>query len=127
MKTEYKAFILTLAIFIVILGVIKQANALDIDKINNLAFTISTAKEYKLDIYDCTQYSKDLKVQLRKEGFNAICITGRMKVKGIWIEHNWVLIKDINIFVEATPDDIGIIPEQYYNLFYKEIERGVCR
>lgn len=98
-------------------------------EINELAFQISESHDYKFGIYDCTQYAKDLKVELRKRGYNAFCVFGWLRFDGRKERHNWVMIKDgrKEIFIEATQgNDIGIIPKEIYHKNYIETTRGIC-
>jgi hypothetical protein len=103
-------------------------NETSLTEINTLAYNVSVAHEYHRGVYDCTQYAKELKAKLRSRGYNAYCVFGYILIDGK-SRHDWVMIKNgrQEIFVEATPDNIGIIPEQYYKQYYKEITRGVCK
>jgi hypothetical protein len=103
-----------------------NAKAINETQINNLAFEISMAKNYTKDVYDCTQYAREMNRQLRKENYKSYCVFGKMYGE----YHNWVVIREKgkDTFIEATQgNDIGIINPEFYKQGYIELRRGKCQ
>ena len=68
-----------------------------------IALEVSLEKDYELHVYDCTQFSKKLIRELRKEGFKARCTAGS-NFDFEYSDHTWVsvFLNDTRIEVEAT-------------------------
>lgn len=101
---------------------------IDIILINMIALNMSIAHEYQYGIYDCTQYSQSLNLQLRKMEYNSYCVFGLFDGN----LHNWVVIRDTyrlkDTFIEATQGNIiGVINDETYQNRYIELRRGKCQ
>lgn len=66
-------------------------SALDFEKIESIAQEVANSHEYKLHVFDCTDFSKELVKRLRKEGYKAQCTSGTNSAFD-YIKHTWVSI-----------------------------------
>jgi len=76
----------------------------EIKLIKAVARRVSESHEYKLDYFDCTDFSKKLVRELRKEKIKAQCSAGYYLGETNYPEHTWVsvFVGDLRIEVEAT-------------------------
>jgi len=95
--------------------------------IEEIAWEVATEREYKLHVYDCTQFSKKLKRELQKEGFKTQCTAGRYLGETNYPDHTWVsvFINETRIEVEAT-NGFVIRPEEFEEFYNKKWE-DLCR
>lgn len=97
-------------------------------EIELIARNVSQSTEYKLNRYDCTQFSRDLVRNLSKINVSAYCVFGYIKnpnkinVQG----HTFVglNISGKEIFIESTGG--YYISEKEFNETYKILNRGYC-
>lgn len=81
--------------------------------IENAAREVANSHEYKLHVFDCTDFSEELVMRLKHFGFDAYCVFGKHKTSDYPL-HTWVEV-EINgevIPVESTAGSI-ISPENY--------------
>jgi len=99
-----------------------------LENISDIAFANSLNKTYKLHVYDCTDFSRDLVIELNKSGINAYCIFGRIK-KDRWhyTLHSWtgVVIEEKEYYFDAI-GGFRISPEIWEYWDYRIISRGKC-
>ena len=101
-------------------------------KIERIALNVSSSQEYKVNKYDCTEFSLELVKRLKDINVSAYCIFGVLKGDyeiGSKTLHNplhsWVGV-DINnetYFIEATG---GYIVADDELEKYKVVKKGVC-
>lgn len=100
----------------------------------NSAIKIADNHTYILGKYDCSQFSRDLVIDLKNKGINAYCVTGYVNLKNESMSffqklingHTWVEVNiegDI-IGIEATSG--FIIPSNIYNERYISQLKGYC-
>lgn len=99
-----------------------------LEKISDIAFANTLNKTFKLNYYDCTQYSQDLVIELNKSNISSYCIFGRISTgKYTYGLHSWV-----GVIIEGTEyyfDAVGgfrISPEIWESWDYKILTRGKC-
>lgn len=99
----------------------------DFQKIIKIAEEVASSYEYKLDIYDCTDFSKELIKRLIKEGYKAQCTAGYLFYEdSTYVNHTWVSvwIKEIRFEIESTGG--YVIDEEDYNHNYKVLWEDFC-
>lgn len=91
--------------------------------IKEVAKRVSEEREYKLDLYDCTQFSSKLVKELKKEGIKAQCTAGYYLED---VPHTWVsvFLDDLRIEVEATRG--YIIPTKEFEKDYNKRWENRC-
>lgn len=140
MNSKLKIFgalgFIILGIFIV--GVIKQDENIETERLNQTIITLditaeqllnTTARkvadshEYKLHKFDCTDFSEELVGRLNHLGFDAYCVFGRAKHLN-YPFHTWteVNINGTLIQIESTTGEI--VNQQIYEENYRIIKRG---
>ena len=97
-------------------------------KILSQAEIISNARPYILNRYDCSQFSRDLSLALRKQGMNAYCRFGYYYEEGrrTPLFHTWVEVKNSNELIEVEATGGYIIDKEDYKKHYFALAKGVC-
>lgn len=80
----------------------------DIQKIEQIAQTIAKSHKYKLNVFDCTDFTKSLVGNLTKSGYDARCIMGYKKQNPKQVFHAWteVNLSGEIIWIESTTGEI---------------------
>lgn len=104
------------------------------EKLTIIAQNISSSHEYIRNVYDCTQFSRDLVRELKNQNITSYCVGSYMKNwtdenKTQWKQkllHTWVeaQVNGTIYPIEATRG--YIIDENIYKRDYVITERGVC-
>lgn len=99
----------------------RDLNKSIIELIKDIADNVSN-HEYKLNEYDCTQFSEELVSRLKKIGIKSECISGYYNYS---IPHTWVkvYVNNSEIYIEATGGYI-IEDREYKN--YETKWEGLC-
>jgi ABC-type lipoprotein release transport system permease subunit len=95
-------------------------------QILNISYNISNNTQYQVNIYDCKNYSRDLKTALENIGLKPYCVTGITTNGSNWGRHEWIELnfKGVIIPIEATAG--YIISNEEYDSDYKITDRGFC-
>lgn len=115
-------------------NIIQQPSCINIfDEISSVADNVSNSHEYKINKYDCTDFSRDLVKELNRTwNVSAYCVFGIIKgefagngYKLFNPLHTWVgiNISGTEYYIEATAG--YIVPNNSMNN-YKMIKRGIC-
>lgn len=93
--------------------------------IEMLAETNSASHEYKLHVYDCTQFSKNLVKELKANGYKAQCTAGHTP-NWDYPDHTWVSvwIGEQRFEIEATSG--YFISEEDYKNDYVKVWENKC-
>jgi|GEM_PF-5300644 len=67
------------------------SSVLDFEKIESIAQDVANSHEYELHFFDCTDFSKELKNRLRKEGYKAQCSAGTNSAFE-YKNHTWISV-----------------------------------
>lgn len=104
-----------------------------LDKISIIAEQVADSHEYKLNVYDCTQFSEELVNRLNESGYGSYCVAGYLwelddqghKFKKKY--HTWVEVNTSYgvIPVEATRGYI-IDSQTYINDYHIYWRGGKC-
>jgi hypothetical protein len=97
-----------------------------LEKIMMMASNVSNSHEFVQGLYDCSQYSIDLKKNLTAENISSFCVYGYYKDYHLLALHTWVQtsLNGEIINIEATSGDI--ISNETFFEHYKIIGKGVC-
>jgi hypothetical protein len=99
-----------------------------LEKISDIAFANTLNKTFKLNYYDCTQFSQDLVIELNKTNISSYCIFGRISTgKYTYGLHTWlgVIIEGTEYYFDAV-GGFRISPEIWESWDYKILTRGKC-
>ena len=90
--------------------------------IKEAAREVADSREYKLNVFDCTDFSKKLVKELKKEKIKSQCSAGYYLKETDYLAHTWVsvFIDYLRIEVEATGG--YIIPKK---VFEREIKTSI--
>jgi hypothetical protein len=100
----------------------------DIELISEIALNVSQSHEYELNVFDCTDFSKELIKRLTAWNYKADCIAG-FNDNADYKPHTWVEV-ELNgeyIQIEATTGEV-IISQDKDSTFegYRIWKRGLC-
>lgn len=96
------------------------------DLIENIAWNVSQAQEYKRGSYDCKNFSRDLVMNLSQNNLMAYCIWGYVNYNNSWSKHQWVEIIIDNQVIPLEATNGFIIDNQIYYSDYIILSRGWC-
>lgn len=68
------------------------SSVLDFEKIEIIAQDVANSHEYKLHVFDCTDFSKELKNKLRELGYKAQCTAGMNYAFTDYPKHTWISV-----------------------------------
>jgi len=85
-----------------------------LQQIYDIAYLNAQEHEYKLQVYDCTQFSESLVKKLRNLGYKAQCTAG-FNYESDYPPHTWVSfwIDNTRYEIEATNGEF--IPQEYFD------------
>lgn len=81
-----------------------------VEKIEQIAQAVYNEREYKLNVYDCTQFSDRLRRELNQVGINAYCQAGWYSKE--YTPHTWVEINDPELGIIEVEATAGIIVDK---------------
>jgi len=103
----------------------------DVPSFMSIAENIANDNEYVLDVYDCTEFSRDLEYKLRRSGYKARIVHGYYYSNGescdveVNCKHDWICLggrNDYGICIEATEGNL--IPHEFYGRYYVFVGEG---
>lgn len=96
-----------------------------IDEIIMIIEKVNNSFEYEAGVFDCSQLSQEVVIELRMRGYNATCVTGFYKDDVSALGHTWVelYLDNVTIPIEATE---GYIIYWDYNTKYIIQDKGRC-
>lgn len=94
-------------------------------EIEDIALNVSN-QTFINNVHDCSEFSKDLVIELRKINISAYCVSGFSFDGEDWGGHTWVevLINNQTYPIESTGG--YYIDGESYSLFYKKRLKGYC-
>lgn len=96
-----------------------------IEQIEEIAREVANSHEYKLNSYDCTDFSSELVKRLKEKGYKAQCTGGYYNLHGERFGHTWVSLWIENQRVEIESTKGYFIDENEFKNYEIEIE-GYC-
>jgi hypothetical protein len=124
---------------------VKSNYETEVEEISKIAKEVASAHKYKVDEYDCTQFSLELKKKLIEKGYDAYCQSGvyrteskRYDAAGNYLGPNGIMRNDslhiwVAINLEGKPIPIEatngeIISDTDYSIHYQEFKqmKEVC-
>jgi hypothetical protein len=96
------------------------------EKLTEIAENVSLNHTFVPIIYDCSQYSRDIVLQLRSKNISAFCIYGYYKANNISTSHTWVEVKIDNQIIPIEATSGQIIDNYTYSKHYIVRSRGIC-
>jgi hypothetical protein len=94
--------------------------------ISVIATDVANSHVYKLNVFDCTDFSKELLSKLKKKGFNAQCIFGELPNSKGYKLHTWVEVNYSNNIIEVESTGGFIIPDDMFKKDYVIYSKGRC-
>lgn len=67
------------------------SSVLDFEKIETIAQEVANSHEYKLNVFDCTDFSKELVNKLKENGYTSRCTAGNYWLSD-YTNHTWVSV-----------------------------------
>ena len=99
------------------------ASALTTENIQNIAIRVSESHEYRLGIFDCTQFSQSFNSEMDKLGIKNICVFGYYKCNGLGL-HDWSEIELNGKIIRVDATGGYIIDDDTYASCYKPYFRS---
>ncbi len=103
-------------------------------QIKEIAKEVANKTEYKLNVYDCTEFSRDLIKELNNLEIESYCVYGNyyeLTDHGNYVtkktsKHTWVAVDYQNkiFYIEATKGEI--IDHDNFDTNYKILSKGKC-
>lgn len=88
------------------------------------ALEVANSHEYELHVFDCTDFSKELKERLIEEGFNAYCMFGLLPNIEGYQKHTWIEVNYLDNLIEIESTGGFIVSDHYFNEDYIVYNRG---
>jgi hypothetical protein len=100
--------------------IIKESNCEYLSEVDQIAYDVAEATEYVVDVYDCTEFSRDLAKELQLKGYKAKAILTTVDCSSeSWVtsptcyqRKNNHMIVEVSKYIEATRG-FEIPPEDY--------------
>lgn len=95
-------------------------------EISKVAKNVSN-HSYAENIYDCTEFSKDLVKQLSGSGIASYCVSGfYINESNVSFRHTWVELKIDNETIDIEATRGLFIPKENYSRLYRSTSKGFC-
>lgn len=109
---------------------LKSYKEFKLTQIQEIASNVSDSNTYVLNVYDCTDFSKELVKRLHEINISSKCLRGYIresKDTNIIAYHNWVEVNDSEVGVlEIEATNGQIIDNETYTNKYNVLSRTVC-
>jgi hypothetical protein len=90
------------------------------------ATKVAKSHEYKLHVFDCTQFSKELIARLKEQGFNARCMYGKLPNAEGYKLHTWVEVNYMDNIIEVESTGGFVISDEQFKEDYIIFSKGAC-
>jgi hypothetical protein len=94
--------------------------------IERVASDVSNDHEYRLNVYDCTDFSRELRLRLLNLGIKSECTTGLYTGQEGSPKHTWITIYYNNLEIPIESTGGYIIDPEDYSLNYRITKHNYC-